>query len=136
MGGHTPRFTKLTPGIKRLVLADSIGAFISCLLLVTIILLFQEQLGMPGKALYVLLGVGCMVAIFSTSCNFMVKKKGPFFLKIIAVANTLYCLLIAGLMVAYFNSLTFIGVTYFSIEILVIGLLVFVELSVVNMAKS
>ncbi|SOD13806.1 hypothetical protein SAMN06297358_1250 [Pedobacter xixiisoli] len=49
-------------------------------------------------------------------------------MRIIGIANLLYCLLILGLLIRYFSFLTILGATYFLIEIIIIAFIGLVEL--------
>lgn len=52
--------------------------------------------------------------------------------KAIALANLTYCLLTIGLVVSFYQSLTILGILYFSGELIVIGVLSYIELSAVS----
>lgn len=59
---------------------------------------------------------------------FLNPQKWKLYLNFIAVANILYCCVTIVLVFYYFDNLTAIGITYFSIEVLVIVFLFIIEL--------
>lgn len=50
------------------------------------------------------------------------------FLRIISAANVLYGCLIMSLLMVYYGQLTALGAAYFSLEIIVIAIIVFIEI--------
>ena len=117
---------------KKLMLIDSIGAFISATLLFIILSFFKEEFGLPKNILYLLFGMACLFFIYSICCFYLVDKRWRIFLSIIAVVNLLYCLLTAILLIIYFNSVTTLGYIYFVLEILIIYCLAYIEIKIVN----
>lgn len=129
-------FDKLFANSKRLFLIDSIGALITAFILMAILSLFEERFGMPRKTLYLLSGIAYVFATFSIYCYYFIKHNWRPLLKTIAVANTLYCLLTAILLVVYYDNITIIGFSYFVTEIIIISCLVFIELKAVSMKRA
>ncbi len=118
---------KLASNPKRIFLIDSFGAFFTAFLLSTILTRLEEEFGMPRKVLIPLSIVACVYAIYSLGCYFLVNGKWRPFLKIIAVANLIYCCVTTGLVILFCQSLTIWGVVYFTSEIIIITGLVFIE---------
>ena len=115
---------------KSLFLIDGLGAFLTAFLVGVILRKFEDNFGMPQKHLIILSILACIFAVYSMSCYFFVGKNWRTYLKIIAVANLMYCLLTAILVIVLYQQLTILGITYFIGEILIIIGLVYAELSV------
>lgn len=116
---------KLT--IRTLFLIDGAGAFLTAFCLLVILRPFNEYIGMPERDLIGLSLVAAGLCIYSFTCFFSVKSYWKPFLRILAVANLLYCCLTLGLVIYNYVSLTRVGLAYFLIEIAVIFVLVAVE---------
>ena len=123
---------RLTLNPKKLFLIDSIGAFLTAFILFAILSRYEERFGMPRKVLYVLSVMACIYAIYSIYCYYFIEHPWRPFLKIIGIANGLYCMLTFGLLIVYHQSLTILGFIYFLLEISVIGCLVIIELKASN----
>lgn len=121
---------RLTLNPKKLFLIDGLGAFLTAFLVGIVLRIFEDAFGMPQKHLCVLSILACIFAVYSMSCYFFVGKNWPIYLKIIAVANLMYCLLTAVLVMLLYQQITILGIIYFIGEILIILGLVYVELSV------
>lgn len=121
---------------KTLFLIDSLGAFSTAFFLFVIMRQLNEYFGMPKIVLTYLSAIACCFCIYSTICFIFIKGYAVPFIRIIAVANLLYCILIIGLLIKYFPLLTIVGRVYFVIEIIVIYMLGYVELSVVARSKE
>ncbi len=119
---------------KIIFLIDGIGALITFLSLFGIGFWLQEYFGMPQNVLYSLAFVGVFYAIYSLSCYFFLFdkiessiKKWQSFLKVIIAANGLYCVALCFFLIYFYQSLTILGLIYFSLEISVITVLVVLE---------
>ncbi len=119
---------------KNIFLIDGIGALVTFLFLFGIGFLVQEYFGIPKNVLYILAFVALFYAIYSFLCYFFLfdnfgksLRKWQFFLKIIIIANSLYCMIIAFLLVLFYQNLTVLGLSYFILEIGVIIILVILE---------
>ena len=123
---------KLTSNPKQLFLIDGLGAVLTIFFLVVILAGFEDRFGMPQNILYGLSLVVCVYAIYSFSCYFFLRGKWRPYLKAIAMANLLYCLITIGLVFYFYQSLTILGLLYFFLEVVVIGGLVVIEWRVVT----
>ena len=112
---------------KRLFLLDSSGAFLTAFFLVAILSIFEEYFGMPRQILTFLSIIALIYAIYSIYCYYFVGDKWRLFLKIICIANGLYCCLTIGLVFYFYPRLTILGITYFLLEIILICGLVIIE---------
>ncbi len=116
----------LTP--KRLFLIDSVGAFCTAFFLAAILATFEQFFGMPRKVLYPLALAVCGYSIYSGCCYFFATGSSwRSYLKLIMVANFLYCLLSIALVVYFYKQLTVWGVVYFFTELLVLAALILIE---------
>jgi len=115
----------------KLFLIDGLGAVASTVLLGVVLTAFQVFIGMPHTTLYVLAAVALVFSVYSLGCFYFRPHRWRPFLAAIAVANSLYCLATAGLVVYFYPALTRPGVGYFVGELMVVGCLIFVEIKVV-----
>lgn len=114
---------KLNP--ERIFLVDSFGAFISALFLFVVLAPNEAYFGMPRVELIYLSIIAFTFFVYSLSCYLFVHNRRKAFLKLIMVANILYCCLTVGLVLYHFANLTIPGLVYFLVEcMLIIGLLV------------
>jgi hypothetical protein len=108
----------------KIFLLDGLGAALSAVFLGIVLVRLEKFIGMPVSTLYCLAGLALMLSAYSLSCHFFVTAGVKNLLRIIIVANLLYCLLTFILMLVYSSDLTVWGWTYFSLEILVMLALV------------
>jgi len=113
---------------KKLFLLDGLGACLTAFLLGVVLTAFNEYFGMPQKTLTILALIALVFAFYSFFCFFFIGNNWKPFLKIIAAANLLYCCLTTALVIYFYTQLTFLGVSYFLAEIVVVCGLAFVEL--------
>ncbi|WP_228446765.1 hypothetical protein [Chryseobacterium sp. 3008163] len=109
---------------------DSLGAFFTAFFLFVVMRNLTHYFGMPETVLTYLSVVASIFCIYSAVCFFFLKEYWTIFIRIIAVANFLYCVVTLGLLIKYYSFLTILGTTYFLTEIINIALLGFVELKV------
>ncbi|WP_420318491.1 hypothetical protein [Ekhidna sp.] len=117
---------------ENIFLIDGIGALISTFLLGFVLIKLQEWIGMPQHLLELLAALAFIFAIYSFSMHIFKPKNWQLFLRIIAYTNLTYCIITLYLIVAQFNSLTSLGITYFLVEIVVILALVKIEFQTIR----
>ena len=115
---------------KLLLLIDCIGALLTAFSLFVIIRPWNDYVGMPEKVPVYLAAIALCYSMYSAACFVWVKRGFPAFIRFIGIANILYCVLTAGLVITYSAQLTNLGKAYFLIEILIIRVLSDVELRV------
>ena len=120
----------ITP--KNLFLIDGLGALLSAFLLGVVLVKLQSLIGMPTNQLYFLAAIPCFFALYDLICYFGVGENWRPYLKGIAIANLLYCVLSIGLLIFHFPKLTGLGVAYFVIEILIVVAIAWWELKTVS----
>ena len=113
---------------KKLFLLDGLGALTTAILLSQILARFESFFGMPKNILYILSLVAVCFAAYSLTCFLFVKTNFSRYFRIIIVANISYCLATLGLVIIYFQPLTWFGIAYFLGEISIISLLIFREI--------
>lgn len=118
---------KASSNPRQLFLIDGLGALVTAFLTGVILVYFESFFGMPKNVLIPLALVACVFAVYSLSCYFFVNENWRRFLKIIAVANLLYCFATTGFVIAYFEQLTIFGILYFIGEIIIVVTLVSIE---------
>ncbi len=103
---------------------------LSAFLLGVVLTTFESIFGMPRKELYFLAFWPCVFALYDFICFWRIGKKCGTYLKVIAMANLIYCCMTMALVVHHFQTLTILGLTYFFLELVIVMILVFVELKV------
>jgi hypothetical protein len=109
---------------KRIFLADGAGALLTAFLLAVVVAGFETKFGMPRKVLYSLSLVACLFCIYSFACYFFTPVRWQPWLKLIAIANLLYCCATVALVCWFYQRLTPLGLIYFLLEMAVILILV------------
>ncbi|MEP1033040.1 hypothetical protein [Ekhidna sp.] len=112
---------------KRLFLIDGIGATASAIFLGIILVRFNEWIGMPVNVLYILAALAVVFGCYSLSCHFLSILNWRSWLRLIAIVNLLYCLTTLILLIWYIDLLTPLGISYFTLEIAIIIILVSLE---------
>lgn len=115
---------------RTLFLIDGFGAIPSAFMLGFVLVKHQQLIGMPVEVLRILASVACVFAMYSFTGRFILKGRVEAFLKWIAIANLIYCLITAALILLFFTEITSLGIIYFSIELIVVILLALLELRV------
>lgn len=115
------------PSPKNLFLIDGLGALLSAFLLGIVLVQFERHFGMPRKTLYILAAVPCFFALFDFYCYFVLKNQHKYYLRFIAIANLFYCVLSIAFLIKDRNTLTYLGWTYFILEIIIINALIVLE---------
>jgi hypothetical protein len=112
---------------KRLFLIDSLGAGLTVFMLLGVLLPFEQYIGMPPPVLRLLAVPASVFALYSVCCYWLARTRWQPFMRIIAVANLVYCCVTAGLIIRFYNQLTTLGVAYFALEISIVCVLVWIE---------
>jgi len=124
----------LTP--KELLLIDGIGALVSAAFLGLILPSLSPYIGLPDEVLYFLALLPVLFAIFDFGCYFFKSSGFKNALKIMVVANALYCVLSIICLGYHFDALGNLGWVYFILEILILLVLIKVEWEVVVKDKA
>jgi hypothetical protein len=121
---------------KALFLLDGLGAALTAFSLFVILRNYSDYFGMPVNILTYLSVIGLVYCVYSMCCCLLLKDHWTLYLRIIAISNFLYCILIVTFLYSYYNDLTRIGVIYFLGEIFIIMSLVYIELRAANILKN
>jgi hypothetical protein len=105
---------------RQLFFLDGAGAILSAFLVGVVLVMYQ----------YVLALMACGLAVHSLYCYFSVTTRWRFHLKIVAIANLLYCCLTAALVIYYHKELTLLGILYFVVEMALVSGLAYWEYKV------
>jgi len=117
---------------KNIFLIDGVGALTTALLLSLVLLPFESFFGMPSHFVQALALAAWGMAAYSLYCHFAIRKFSPVLLRIIMIANLVYCIVTAGLTVLNFKLLSAAGIAYFVGEIIVVLWLVKQEYHVLS----
>lgn len=112
---------------RKLLLIDGLGALFTAIMLF-IISMLQPYFGLPTQALNYLCGIAIVFSLYSLGSYAMVKNNYKPWLAVIAVANSLYCILTLVIIIIHFKTTTPLAVIYFLGETSIIALLVYIEL--------
>lgn len=112
---------------EKLFRVDGTGALITSVLLFVLLKFPALNSGLPSVILICLLLISVLIAVYSFACSFVIKKNRKRFIMLNGILNTLYCCLTFGLLMYYRQEVTVLGITYFVLEILIIGVLIYVE---------
>jgi len=115
---------------RTLFLIDGFGAMLSAFMLGFVLMNNQPLIGMPVEVLQILASIPCLFAMYSFAGRFIIKGRVEPYLKWIAIANLMYCLTTAGLVLLFFTELTALGIAYFVLEMAIVVYLARAELKV------
>ena len=121
---------------KKIFLIDSIGAIFSAFFLGFVLVHLQTFFGMPVKALYFLATIAIVFSIYSFLNYVFFSKHWRLLLKIIALSNLAYIALTLTLVIYFREQLTWLGWTYFILEIGIICVLVWMEFRIIRNTSS
>jgi hypothetical protein len=117
---------------NRVFLVDAIGALLTTFFLFGILAQFESFFGMPSKTLYLLSGIAFCLFIYSITCHLLIAENWKPYLKIIIICNIIYGLLSIGFVNIHFEKITEFGIAYFVAEIIIIGIIVFLEYKILG----
>lgn len=114
---------------RRIFLIDALGAMLSTLLLF-ILSLHETTFGMPPWVIYQLIPIPFLLVLYSLTVYLLKPIRWNLFLRIIATANLIYCLVTLFLVIQFMVDLTLYGKIYFVTEMVLIIILSIFELSI------
>lgn len=113
---------------KKLFRIDSFGAFVSGLLLFIIVKNFNSFFNLPLNFTYLLISIAVSLFFYSGFCSLYVSKnKALKAIYILIIANSTYCIITAYFIIKFSNQLSFLAISYFIIEIIIIQFLIQLE---------
>lgn len=114
---------------KNIFLLDGIGAAFSTLLTGLLLPFFSDWLGLSKQTLSILALFPLAYGIYSFNIYFFANKTKPWMLLGIVIANLIYCLISAALLISS-DSITIWGQALLTMEILVILGVIMIELKI------
>ena len=121
---------------KKLFLIDAMGALLSAFLLGVVLVKFKNLFGVPVSVLYLLTLFPVIFAVYDILCYLKTKNNLKLFLKTIAYLNILYCFVSVVILLNRYKQITFLGYSYFLVEILIILTLANFQIKVGNKLKK
>ncbi len=117
---------------RKIFFIDAVGAFASALGHGFILPFFGDFIGIPISILQFLGGIAFLFFLYSTTLTLLLPENWRVYLKAIAIANLLFCLVTIGLMFIYRAEISVYGYLYFIIEIVIVVALVKQEFRLAN----
>ncbi|MCU0361644.1 MAG: hypothetical protein MUF75_13210 [Bacteroidia bacterium] len=124
-----------TENQRTLFLMDSLGALTTAFFLFVVLREFNMYFGMPKTVLTYLSVIAFCFCLYSTLCFLFLKGPKSPFIRLIGIANLLYCVLTIALVIQYYPLLTGIAILYFLNEIFIICALSSIEILVAARSK-
>jgi hypothetical protein len=113
-----------------LFLIDGLGALTTAFFLFVLMREFNSYFGMPEAVLTNLAVIAFCFCLYSMACFLFLKGSKAIFMRLIGIANLLYCVLTLGLVIQNFSLLTGVAIVYFISEMFIICTLGYIELLV------
>jgi hypothetical protein len=114
---------------KKILLLDSLGALVTAINLL-VIPLFEIYTGVPRDIALILVPLPILYSIFSLFSYKFGNDNWRSLLKMIAIANLIYCCLTLYVTWINFDTFKIIGIIYFIVEIIIIIILATLELKI------
>lgn len=125
-------FQKFIEKPKNIFLIDGFGALFTAFLLFFVLRTFNTFFGLSKITLEYLSILALAFSVYSFSCFLLITNNWKAYLKIICIANILYCLLTFGIVLYCYKGISVFGIAYFLGEIIVICGIVFLEIRTIN----
>ena len=109
---------------SKVFLVDGFGALLTAVFIHLLATFFIDWVGLPVKVLRILTLVALMMAVFSFCCHLFGKGNNSKWLRVIMVANLVYIMSTAIILVIYRDQLKWPGLIYFLSEFVVVFILV------------
>ncbi|GAB5526986.1 MAG: hypothetical protein Roseis2KO_48580 [Roseivirga sp.] len=122
-----PPISKITSTPKLMFLVDALGALVSSLSLLLVLIPLESWFGIPANVLYWLGAIAVCLFIYSLSCYKSIKTNWKPYLKAIITLNISYSLLSAGLIIAHSHTVRPLGFAYLMLELAVIAYVISLE---------
>lgn len=116
----------LTP--RKAFLTDGAGALLSAILLISVVAPFENVFGLSRNYVITLFIPALAFACYSLGCYYLNFSQWKPLLRIIVVANLVYCVLTLVIPILQRRSVTALGLLYFIGEIVIILTIVRIEL--------
>lgn len=120
-------FSSLKSNPSQLFLIDGLGAIATAISHGVVLVSVQHLIGIPENLLYILALVASTFATYSLLCYFIRPKSPAIFIRIIAIANLLFCVATLSMMIYYYEVVLPLGYAYFMIEIAIVTVIITME---------
>lgn len=120
---------------QKIFLFDAIGALVTLLFFLFVLIPFQTWIGFPETVLYILASIAALFLIHSGATYFLVQSNWKRSLRLVIGGNIGYATLTASLLLLYSDQIQPLGYIYFIGEILVLVALVTYELSILRKSQ-
>ena len=117
---------------KNIFLLDGFGALVTAALLFLVLRTFNHYFGLSKTIFEYLSLLALLFSIYSIACFFLIINIWKPYLKIICVANIVYCILTFGMMLYYYKSISVLCVVYFLGEIIIITGIIVLEIKTIR----
>jgi len=114
------RNTTTNISLKNILRLDAAGALISAVLWLCVLPYFHQALGIPMKTCYFLGLFPVLFLIYDVICLYTIQESYMRYIRIIAWANLLYCVLSILVAIMHMYSLTKLGWGYITLEIIIV----------------
>jgi hypothetical protein len=91
---------------------------------------FSDFFGINPSTLQLLTILPIVFCNYSACCYLLIIRGYKPFILIIAIANFLYCLITMVLIFTHYSELTILGLSYFILELMIIGIIVYLEFDI------
>lgn len=125
-------FSRIIRNHLNIFLLDAVGAFLSIVLLLFLIIPNEIFFGLSEPVAINLAIPISVLLLFSTSCFFLKPQNWKLFMKFVVLGNIAYCLFTSVIILLNFKELTIFGASYLFIEILVIFFIVLTEIATIK----
>lgn len=105
-------------------LVDGLGALLTATFIYLLATYFIDWVGLPYEVLRILALLALGMAVYSFSCHFFLNGNKKKWLHLIILANLLYVLATAILIIIYYDRIKWPGLLYFLSEFVVVFVLV------------
>ncbi|MFY7899977.1 MAG: hypothetical protein ACOVNY_07315 [Chitinophagaceae bacterium] len=112
---------------KNLFLFDAVGALLSTSSILIVHMFFAAYLGISKTTLLYLAVAIAPLFLYSTICYLFITSITKMHVYIIGIANLMYCIVTALLVLFFLQTINIIGIAYFLVEIMIIFLVVYIE---------
>lgn len=121
---------------RTLFLIDGLGALLSAFMLGVVLVTFKSYIGLSNETLYILAFIPVVFSIYDFIVYAINAKNWRPYLKIIAIANLLYCVFSIIVLFTHMDSLKVLGWVYFIAELIIVAILVVYELGVASLKED
>jgi hypothetical protein len=119
-----------------ILLVDGLGAILTTLLLVFLVPILDPFWVNLNPFYTILPLISGILAFTSLATFFFFKTNWLIYLRFVVTANIGYCLFSLFILVFDWNYVSILVITYFSLEILIVLLLVYLELTIISAHKK